>query len=175
MLQVRKNIRLPREHYLGTRWYFITICCHERIPHFTRADLSTWLVERLRENAATEAFRVHAYCVMPDHLHFLAEGASPQSDLVDFVRRFKQKTAHHAAQGFAVRPLWQRYFHDHVLRRDDAADAVAWYIWLNPVRKGLSTQPADYPFLGSFTGPGPTKQPAEWWTPPWKRKCRGQL
>jgi len=74
---------------------------------------------------------------MPDHLHFLAEGIDENCDLIDFVRRFKQKTAYEAGARFGLPPLWQRYFYDHILRRTEAIAPVIWYIWLNPVRKEM--------------------------------------
>jgi len=39
------------------------------------------------------SFDVHAYCLMPDHLHFLAEGTEPTSDLRHFIKSLKIKTS----------------------------------------------------------------------------------
>ena len=60
-------------------------------------------------------FMVHAYCIMPDHVHFLVEGGAPDCNLIMFVSRWKQVT------GFAARDssgsnLWQKGFYDHVVR-----------------------------------------------------------
>ena len=89
--------------------------------------------------------------------------------MLDFVYRFKQKTAFEYRRKFGV-PLWQVKFYDHILRSDVAMEDVAWYIWMNPVRKGLSCDPWDYPHSGSFTMPWKKKAPAaEYWRPPWKK------
>src|SRR5213593_3057992 len=45
--------------------------------------------------------------------------------------------------------LWQRYCVERVLRSDEATLVVARYIVANPVRAGLVSQPAEYPFVGS--------------------------
>ena len=37
-------------------------------------------------------------------------------------------------------PLWQKKFYDYILRPEDSPEQVAWYIWLNSIRKGLCTQ-----------------------------------
>lgn len=107
---------------------------------------------------------------MPDHVHVLVAGASEASDLLKFVMSFKQKTASEFVHA-THRPLWQFKYYDHILRGRDSADRVAWYIWMNPVRKGLCPTPAAYPFLGSFTLVGERMLKgtavAEW-TPPWK-------
>jgi REP element-mobilizing transposase RayT len=88
----RKNIRLPANQYRGQRLYFVTSCFHRRNPYGARPDLALWLIETLRRHADALAFLIHSYCLMPDHLHFLAEGANKDSDLLDFVGSFKKET-----------------------------------------------------------------------------------
>lgn len=107
---------------------------------------------------------------MPDHVHLLAAGADDASNLAKFVESFKQATAVEFARGSSGR-LWQVKYYVRILRGGDSVDRVAWYIWLNPVRKGLCREPRDYPFLGSFTELGARLlkgSVAEPWTPPWK-------
>ncbi len=58
------------------------------------------------------------------------------------------------------------------LRTDERWEAVANYIWLNPVRKALCSRPEEWPYSGSLT--------MDWrrlvalgcdpWVPPWKRR-----
>jgi hypothetical protein len=45
--------------------------------------------------------------------------------------------------------LWQRYFHERVLRGDDDTLSVARYILENPVRPGFVQRVLEYPFSGS--------------------------
>ena len=149
----RKNIRLPAECYVGRKLYFVTLSFHNRRPFGANASIARWIVDELRKHVAACEFPAHAYCVMPDHVHILAAGASETSNLLKFVGLFKQDTARQFARR-ANSTLWQYRYYDHVLRGRDSADRVAWYIWLNPVRKGLCTTPAAYPFLGSFTTMG---------------------
>jgi putative transposase len=104
----------------------------------------------LLNSAAQGGFAIHAYCVMPDHLHILVEGMTETCDLVRFVSSFKQQT------GFSYekkngRQLWQSGYYDHILHKGVAADAVACYIWLNPVREALCSAPQDYALSGSLT------------------------
>ena len=111
---------------------------------------------------------VHAFCVMPDHFHALVEGMSEESDLRAFVRNFKQASSkEHAREEDA--PLWQKKFYDHILRSKDSPDAISWYIWMNPVRKGLCSQPIEYPYSGSLTKEWQAVlRPREQWVPTWK-------
>lgn len=164
-----KNIRLSHANYLGQRWFFITVCCANRRKLFTTSKICDWFLNILRVNAATHQFAVHAYCLMPDHVHLLAEGLQPQSDLIQFMRAIKIKTSTPVERkmGEALR---QKKFYDHILRSNDSPNAVAWYIWMNPVRANLCQLPEQYPFLGSFTGKWlQPSQPAMGWLPPWRR------
>jgi putative transposase len=106
-------------------------------------------VEILRSASATRTFAIHAYCVMPDHFHFLAEGLAPTSDLLNLVLTTKMKSTRSYRQ-IASEPLWQKKFFDRVLRPSDSPEQIAWYIWLNPVRKGLSAQLNNYPLAGAL-------------------------
>ena len=166
----RKNIRLPAENYLGRRMYFLTLCFESRKPFGKNPRIASWLIERLRAHAAGYGFFVHAYCVMPDHMHAFVCAASEASDLMAFVEEYKQQTSFAFARR-TRRKLWQFKYYDRILRDSDSAEAVAWYVWLNPVRKGLCRTPLEYLFVGSFTEVGArilkgTEAPA--WKPPWK-------
>jgi putative transposase len=166
----RTNIRLPADNYRGRRIYFVTLCFHDRRRLGANPRVARWIISRLRKHAAACEFFIHAYCVMPDHVHVLAAAASEASNLIRFIEAFKQDTAFEFARR-AHRPLWQFKYYDHILRGTDSADRVAWYIWLNPVRKGLCSTPTNYPFLGSLTELGAKLlkgSAAAEWTPPWK-------
>src|SRR5258708_36673367 len=89
---IRNEIRLPAKNYLGARDYFVTVCCRERQPLLAREETAHQVLEHLRTSAAKTTFAVHAYCLMPDHLHFLAGGLSDESDLLGFISRFNQMT-----------------------------------------------------------------------------------
>ena len=166
----RKNIRLPAEFYRGRRLYFLTLCFHQRRRYGANPGLASWLTSRLRTHTTACGFFVHAYCVMPDHMHILAAATGDESNLIKFVESFKQDTAIAFARR-TRRRLWQFKYYDRILRASDSADRVAWYIWLNPVRQGLCRAPSEYPFLGSLTEIGAkmlkTCAPSAW-TPPWK-------
>jgi putative transposase len=164
----QKRLRLPEDHYRGRRIFFITLCTENRQPYFAAQATGRWVLTHLSECAARQSFTLHAYCAMPDHLHFLAEGLSDTSDLVAFVNVYKQWTAYEFQKKHGSR-LWQMRYYDHVLRPSEAIEDVASYIWWNPVRKGLCALPYSYPLSGSQT--------IEWikgssvargWSPPWR-------
>ena len=164
----RKNIRLHPANYRGHIWFFITICCELRHPVFSDARNAQDLIASLKDTAEKNHFAVHAYCVMPDHFHALVEGMAVDSDLLMFVRNFKQASSREYSKGGGM-PLWQKKFYDHILRPKESPEAVAWYIWMNPIRKGLCSRPDQYPYSGSMTKIWGNKvQPHDLWTPSWK-------
>ena len=108
----RKNIRLQPENYRGQRLYFATLCFHNRRRMGANPRVATWLIERMRTLARNYGFFVHAYCVMPDHLHLLAEGAMAGSDLMAFLEFFKQDTGFRFEARTRQR-LWQFKYYGH--------------------------------------------------------------
>jgi putative transposase len=164
----RKNIRLNAIHYRGRAWFFITFCCESRRSVFSKSKHALSLISHLKRAVEKCKFDVHAFCIMPDHFHALVEGIAPDSDLLLFVKNLKWASS----RGYSKEnggPLWQKKFYDHILRPKDSPEAVSWYIWMNPVRKGLCTEPTQYPFSGSFTDKWEKKiQPYELWVPTWK-------
>jgi len=106
---------------------------------------------------------------MPDHIHLVVLGTSDHSNLIALLRDFKgTSTARARVQGFVA--LWQKGFYDHVLRCGEALDAVAWYIFNNPVRAGLVKEIGEWPFSGSWMFEWrKLSAPAHGFTPPWKK------
>ena len=165
-----KNIRLSPSNYVGTGWFFVTMCCLKRRPVFTNPAVCRWFLDLLRNEVHSHRFALHAYCLMPDHIHLLTEGKQSDSNLLQLVRDIKYKSTIHF-QRKTGQHLWQDKFYDHILRRNESPDSVAWYIWMNPVRKNLCIPPQEFEFAGSFTGLLPKKpQPAPSWVPPWRRR-----
>jgi putative transposase len=128
--------------------YSLTLCTFEREQRFTSPDVVEPARSQLLHKADDFQFAIPAYCFMPDHLHILALGESPDSDLEAFVYKMKQKT------GFEFKktgraPLWQDGYYDRVLRSDEQTLVVAKYILENPVRAGLAAAFDTYPFSGS--------------------------
>ena len=167
----RKNIRLPAARYIGRWWCFLTMVVEGRIDRFSDAGLVAENLRFLTEHALSSHFAVSAYCFMPDHLHLLTNGVEDDSNVLRFGDGFKQISAFTFKQRTDAR-LWQKKYHDHILRADERWEPVACYIWNNPVRTGLCKRAEDWPYSGSFT--------LDWrklisvgvdpWTPPWKQK-----
>jgi REP element-mobilizing transposase RayT len=164
-----KNIRLPAAAYIGQKAYFITLCSANRRKVFTDPKSCNYLLQLLKDESAVRGFAIPAYCLMPDHLHLLAHGLQESSDLLSFVKSFRLKSSRAYARN-SGNTLWEKKFFDHILRSPISLESVAWYIWMNPIRAGLSKSVGEYPFAGPFPDAESfRKQPEKIWEPDWKR------
>jgi putative transposase len=172
----RVNIRLPSECYIGHQWYFLTACTQHRVPRLRNSAIVAAHLEQLTERAKEECFDIQAYCFMPDHLHLLVSGKHGTSNCLKFINGFKQRSAY-AFKKSTGEKLWQHKPYDHVLRPEERWEAVAYYIWMNPVRKGLCARPENWPYSGSQTMDWKRLlvPPEEFWVPPWKKGCSAVL
>ena len=146
-----KRIRLDREAYEQGSCFSLTLATAARRQIFLEEQTVRIGLRGLREAASRYSALVYAFCFMPDHLHLLAAVPGGTS-LVDFVRHFKQLTAHRFRRltGHHEDTLWQSRFYDHALGREEDLAAVASYIWANPIRAGLFVEPDEYQYSGSL-------------------------
>ena len=127
----------------------MTVCTAGRRPVFKDRDFGDLCVDLLRDLSHKTGVKVFSYCLMPDHVHLLLE-ATAGFDVVQFVAIWKSK-CYLLRRGHGSKDrIWQRSFHDHALRSDEAVRRVAEYIVANPVRAGLVSDARDYPLGGSF-------------------------
>jgi len=149
-LQKRKGIRLSRGAYEEGQAFSITITTAKRYPwfkiHGQLADTSISLIIALAQEREAVVF---AWCIMPDHIHLLLQAKS----VLDLVRLLKGRLTPEARGLEPGRTLWQRSFYDHALRKEEALEDVARYIWENPVRAGIAEHASAYPWSGSLVWP----------------------
>jgi len=120
----RRVARLSPENYFGRQAYFVTICCDHRAPFLRTPATAQSVLALLLQCAATHSFLLHAYCLMPDHSHVLAEALHDRSDLREFIRVFKQRSAFAFRKSYRRR-LWEMSYYDHILRPSDRIEDVA--------------------------------------------------
>jgi len=138
--------RLKAFNYMGPLACSLTLVTRQRAPISLQPDLSSLFLDCLRRSSQKHGVTVNAYCLMPDHAHLLVE-VPERVSLGAFVRHFKQLSGYALKRntGFEA---WQVSYYDHILRKEENILDVARYIWDNPVRKGLVSERAEYPFSG---------------------------
>ena len=121
--------------------YAITILTHQRHRHFQRtanADLFIATIFRYRDAGK---FKLHAFAVMPDHVHILITPAVDQSTS-RCVQLIKGGYSH-AVREQSPGEIWHSGYHEHRIRDTDDLNAQILYIANNPTRKNYS----DYPHM----------------------------
>ncbi len=144
-----RNQRLAAELYTDTnRVYFITIHAYRHQSPFVRDDLNQLMLDILLEEQERQKCLVFTYCLMPDHLHFLASPAQDGISILKFTDQYKGKTTNRSWELGWQGKLWQPRYYDHIVRREESLAAIAAYILNNPVRKGLVMHPEDWSWSG---------------------------
>jgi putative transposase len=143
--------RLPVEFYRGQNWIHWTMALEDRSTGWLTPVLHAQLREWLCHALGRHRILCPAYCLMPDHAHFLWIGWDECSDQRKAAAVLRM--AWNAALRQSGRAL-QRQAHDHVLREEARAQGafvtVATYVLENPVRAELCGNWREYPHLGAM-------------------------
>ena len=115
------------------------------------------IVEALRYNAGIlRHYELHAFVVMPNHVHTLLTAAVPLPKLTKSLKGITAKRAN-AVLGLTGKPFWQEESYDHVVRDKEEFEKIWSYIEENPVRAGLVRDASEYRWssAGWATGGSP--------------------
>jgi REP element-mobilizing transposase RayT len=137
ILPLPKNHRLNADLYARVGVYtFITLRAFEQFQPFSHAPIADLMVKTLLAEQSRLGCHVSAYCLMPNHLHYLITPEREGCSVLTFTDQFKGKSTHLSWSLGWQGKLWQSRSYDHILRADEDWRKVAEYVLLNPVRKG---------------------------------------
>ena len=148
-LPKRKQIRLPDYDYSAPGCYFITICTHNRQcilsritvgadalggPNLQLTDTGNVVEQYILSTDRITGFHVVNYVVMPNHIHMILRidngppraSAPTASDAVGALKRLVNRRLGH--------DIWQRSFHEHVIRNEHDYREIWEYIDDNPAK-----------------------------------------
>lgn len=84
-----------------------------------------------------ERYRLHAWCVMPNHIHVIVEPL-PGQDLSKIIHSWKSFTAHQANKILGNSgALWQEDAYNHIIRSEKEYHFQIRYTHENPIKAGL--------------------------------------
>jgi len=134
--------------------YFFTVNLLER-----RSDLLTRHIDALRNAIQTVRrrylFKIHAWVVLPDHMHCVIELPDGDSDFAVRWRLIKMnfsKALPNVERRSAVqiarheRGIWQRCYWEHLIRDERDFRAHVDYVHINPVKHGLVNTVREWPY-----------------------------
>jgi putative transposase len=156
-LPQRKNLRFEGYDYSQNGLYFITFCIHNkncylgRINGYTDADGSTgyrFVPSKAGEivkaviDAIQEKFTnttIESHCIMPNHVHMIfgvmddaAGSVRPRSLLSKAIGFLKMQSAKQIRLDNPYIPgVWQRGYHDHIIRDEKDNERIMRYIETN--------------------------------------------
>ena len=135
--------------------YFFTVNLLQRQGN----DLLIRHVETLRRVVravqSRHGFRIHAWVVLPEHLHCVIELPDNDDDFATRWRLIKMGVSKalpktewlsetRARRG--ERGIWQRRYWEHLIRDEADFRAHMDYVHINPVKHGLVKRVADWPY-----------------------------
>jgi REP element-mobilizing transposase RayT len=155
-MPTRKSIRLNEQGYAQGHDYFITICLYEGQGLFGRIENGKMILndaghmvdhwwKKMFEKFST--ISDDAFAVMPDHMHGIIHsgrphGAAPTNrattTIIDMIGWFKTMTTNdyirhvkdNEWEPFQTH-LWQRSFHDRIIRNAEELEEIRDYIKFN--------------------------------------------
>jgi putative transposase len=113
--------------------YAITILTFQRHRHFQRAANAELFITTLFHHRDKSRFQLHAFVVMPDHIHVLITPATNESTAkcIQYLKGGYSFAARQQSTG----EIWHSGYHEHRIRDEDDFINQSRYIANNPARK----------------------------------------
>lgn len=96
--------------------------------------------EVLLEGAARGQYRLHAWVIIPDHVHALIAPLAPLAGIMKAIKGVSARRANRVL-GRGGAAFWQDESYDHCVRNDAEFAHAQMYIARNPVKAGLADRP----------------------------------
>jgi REP element-mobilizing transposase RayT len=148
----RKRNRLGEFNYSAEGEYFITICVKDRreilseivgddacdVPQIKLSSYGKILEKHISEMSGNfKGINVYNYVIMPNHVHLIlqilygdgtSQASSPtKAHIPMFVSQLKRNCNHEIGEN-----IWQRSYHDRVIRNGDEFEKIDTYVRENP-------------------------------------------
>lgn len=143
-----RNLRVGRrsEKY---RAYLVTTVTDKRYPWFEHLQVARIVINALRHLHDQGHVISLAWCLMPDHLHWLF--ILQEGTLCSTINQLKGRSSF-ACNRVLKREgrLWAPAFHDRAVRGQEDVRTLARYVVANPLRAGLVDDIGQYPHWDSI-------------------------
>ena len=90
-------------------------------------------------------YHLHAFVVMPNHVHLLMTRLEAVSKVMESPKRFTAREGNRLL-GLTGQPFWQDESWDRLVRNDTEFERIVYYIERNPVTAGLAATPEEFPW-----------------------------
>lgn len=112
--------------------------------YLLQSAIADMVVEAIQYNAVVLGhYCLHAFAVMPNHVHLLVTPAVPLPKLMKSLKGITARRAN-AILALTGKPFWQEESYDHLVRNKQEFEAIQAYIETNSVRAGLVNEEVEY-------------------------------
>ncbi|TDP40196.1 putative transposase [Idiomarina aquatica] len=164
-----KNVR---RHFNESCYCFITVSTQNRRPVLTRPEVIQALRAAVKRTMSTHPFKIQAWVVLPDHMHFIIRVDDNQFDervkrIKSFTTRalpdFSAKSQRNASKYKRVQgTLWHNRFYDHMIRSEKELYMYSLYCCFNPVKHGYVKNAIDWRYSTLRNGIASGRYPDSW-------------
>lgn len=151
----RKSIRLKYYDYSSVGFYFVTICCFNRLPLFGNIENGIMKLNECGKIAHNEWIKtfemrtnleIDEFVIMPNHVHlivYIKENnhqeenvnrpfRSPSDNLGSIIRGYKSAVSQ-KLKDYIPHPIWQRNYYEHIIRDEHSYQMIWDYVVNNPL------------------------------------------
>jgi putative transposase len=145
--------------------YFVTFATWRRQRLFVVENYVRLFLQTLYRYRRDRRFQLHAFVVMPEHVHLLLTPANNVT-LEHAIQLIKGAYSHELGSIIGrKREIWERGFTDHRIRNEIDFVHHRNYIHRNPVERRIVYEPHEYRYSSAFPGfkldPWPSAAKAE--------------
>ena len=143
-LPTRKPTRIPGFDYASEQYYFVTICTHEKKCLFgsvQKLNVPGRIAEQdlMQLGSRYAGVRIDKMVVMPNHIHAIiiigCENKNEQyPSLNTIIGQYKSGVSRRIHEDYPNLMVWQRSYHDHVIRDRTDYEKIWNYIDGNPLK-----------------------------------------
>jgi REP element-mobilizing transposase RayT len=116
-------------------------------PQWLRGEIAQVVEEVLHRQECD----LHAYVIMPNHVHVLLAPKIPPAKLTQYIKGASAREANKVL-GISGKPFWQHESYDHRVRTAEEFTKIQKYIENNPVKAGLAATPETYRWSSAWSG-----------------------
>ena len=136
MFATRKPTRIPKYDYTSDNYYFITICTHEKECIFGTVEQLNQLGEIAMQDLQNiencyEGVRIDNCIVMPNHIHAIIVLENANTSLNQVIGLYKSGVSRKIRKIVPDMLVWQRSYHDHIIRNQAAYEKIWNYVQFN--------------------------------------------
>jgi len=159
MPRIRRTLKRYEEPGQGR---YLTCSCYSRLPLFGNDRIKDAFAEHLTRVRSRWDFRLHAWVIMPEHIHLLVTPGLPAVRVTDLLRATKRPFAvlvlarwraldaailDRVRDARGAAHFWQDGggYDRNIVSERELYEKVQ-YIHNNPARRGLIGRPADWPW-----------------------------